>query len=57
VIQIIEQYNALIAFFLHIPFPEDLPEEKWFEKAAQIRWLEKTKILGWEFKRNGNKGT
>lgn len=52
---IIEQYNALISYFLHIPFPEDLTEDKWFEKAAQIRWLEKTKILPVQFNRDGNK--
>ncbi|MDZ4147873.1 MAG: hypothetical protein U1C58_06285 [Flavobacteriaceae bacterium] len=29
----------MISFVLHIPFPEELPDELWAEKWAQVQWL------------------
>lgn len=44
------QYNALISFYLHIPFPERLSDEEWIEKKQQIDFLAASKLLGIQFK-------
>jgi hypothetical protein len=38
--------DALISYYLHIPFPEDLDDETWAMKWAQIQWLAEQGILG-----------
>lgn len=38
--------DALISHFLHIPFPEDLPDDLWAIKCAQVGWLGDKGILG-----------
>ena len=45
--------NALISYYLHIPFPEDLENEVWAEKWAQIKWLTDKGIIGSEKSKNG----
>lgn len=42
----IRKGNALISFYFHIPFPEELEDEVWFEKWKQIQWLADKGILG-----------
>jgi len=37
--------NALISHFLHIPFPEQLEEDVWLEKARQLWWLNRSGLL------------
>lgn len=37
--------DALISHFLHIPFPEQLDDETWAAKWAQIGWLTDMGIL------------
>jgi len=32
--------------YLHIPFPEDLPDDVWFEKWRQVEWLAEKGLLG-----------
>ncbi|WP_165689688.1 hypothetical protein [Elizabethkingia occulta] len=31
--------DALLSLFLHIPFPEELPDHIWAMKWAQLSWL------------------
>ena len=31
--------DAMISYFLHIPFPEQLSDLVWAEKWAQVKWL------------------
>lgn len=38
--------DALISFFLHIPFPEQLDDDVWAMKWAQIGWLAEKGFLG-----------
>jgi hypothetical protein len=38
--------NALMSFFLHIPFPEDMDDDTWMEKWRQIEWLSEKGLLG-----------
>ncbi|WP_148335580.1 hypothetical protein [Bacteroides neonati] len=40
------KYNALMSFYFHIPFPEQLPDEVWAEKMRQIEWLSTKGMLG-----------
>lgn len=40
------KYNAYMSLFFHIPFPEELEDEVWAEKARQIEWLAKRGLLG-----------
>jgi hypothetical protein len=35
----IEIYNALLSHFLHIPFPEQLPDSFWLMKVKQFEFL------------------
>ncbi|MBY0244938.1 MAG: hypothetical protein K2Q03_05735 [Sphingobacteriaceae bacterium] len=44
--EFIRQANALIAYYLHIPFPEKLSDEQWVEKWKQVEWLSVKKIIG-----------
>jgi hypothetical protein len=37
---------------MHIPFPEKLPDDVWFEKMKQLKWLTDVGIIGY-----GNKST
>ncbi|MFL0089686.1 hypothetical protein [Tenacibaculum maritimum] len=37
--------DALISHFLHIPFPENLPDDVWAQKFAQVMWLADQGIL------------
>lgn len=37
--------NAFISHFLHIPFPEQLDDDTWVIKWAQIKWLSDKGIL------------
>lgn len=34
---------------MHIPFPEDLPDEVWAEKWQQLQWLSRRGLLGTKF--------
>ncbi|MBW7839232.1 MAG: hypothetical protein H3C36_06285 [Chitinophagaceae bacterium] len=45
--------DALISHFLHIPFPEELDDETWSRKWAQINWLSEKGILGLKKQKNG----
>ena len=38
--------DAYISHFLHIPFPEQLPDTLWAEKWAQVRFLAENGVLG-----------
>lgn len=38
--------NALMSYFLHIPFPEQLDDDTWHEKWQQIVWLSESGVLG-----------
>jgi len=38
--------NALISFYLHIPFPEELEDEIWMEKYRQVEYLADIGLLG-----------
>ena len=38
--------DALMSFFLHIPFPEQLSDEVWAMKWAQLGWLAEKGFLG-----------
>lgn len=38
--------DALISFFLHIPFPEQLSDDVWASKWAQLGWLAEQGFLG-----------
>ena len=31
--------DAYISYALHIPFPEELDDETWAMKVAQVEWL------------------
>jgi len=42
----IRQGNALMSLYFHIPFPEKLNDETWFEKMRQIEWLADKGLLG-----------
>jgi hypothetical protein len=42
----IRSMNAMISFFLHIPFPERLDDDTWMEKVRQIQWLSEKGLLG-----------
>jgi hypothetical protein len=35
-----------MSHFLHIPFPEQLDDETWANKWAQLNWLAEQGILG-----------
>jgi hypothetical protein len=35
---------------LHIPFPEELDDEKWMEKYRQVEWLADKGLLGVKIK-------
>ncbi len=37
--------DALISHFLHIPFPEQLSDDVWAQKWAQVNWLADQGIL------------
>ncbi len=37
--------DALISHFLHVPFPEALPDDVWAMKWAQVNWLADQGIL------------
>ncbi|MFJ1492651.1 hypothetical protein [Capnocytophaga canis] len=37
--------DALISHYLHIPFPEQLDDETWAIKWAQVGWLAEQGIL------------
>ena len=39
------KFDALISHFLHIPFPEQLDDETWAMKIAQVKWLGDQGIL------------
>jgi len=41
----VRKIDALISFFLHIPFPEELDDETWSEKWQQLLWLAEKGIL------------
>ena len=47
-----DTYNALISHFLHVPFPEQLDDDTWIEKARQVKWLESKGILPVKFIKN-----
>ncbi|MBL7868881.1 MAG: hypothetical protein JNM71_12775 [Flavobacterium lindanitolerans] len=38
--------DAMISHFLHIPFPEELPDTVWAQKWAQVKFLADKGILG-----------
>jgi len=38
--------DALISYFLSVPFPEELDDDTWMEKYRQIEWLAETGLLG-----------
>jgi len=38
--------NAMMSLFFHIPYPEDLSDDVWFEKWRQIEWLAEAGMLG-----------
>jgi len=40
--------DALISYFLHIPFPEELPDDVYAIKWAQVKYLAEKGILGVE---------
>ncbi|AQY22976.1 hypothetical protein [Riemerella anatipestifer] len=40
--------DALMSFFLHIPFPEQLDDDTWAMKWAQIKWLSEKGFLGFK---------
>ncbi|MFL0063440.1 hypothetical protein [Tenacibaculum maritimum] len=44
--------DALISHYLHIPFPENLDDDIWAMKWAQINWLADQGLLG--IKKNEN---
>jgi len=46
--------DALISHVLHIPFPEQLPDDVWALKWAQVVWLAEKGILGVELKNQIN---
>lgn len=35
-----------MSLYFNIPFPEQLPDDIWFEKMRQIEWLAEKKLLG-----------
>lgn len=37
--------NAFISHFLHIPFPEQLDDDTWALKWAQVKWLMEKGII------------
>jgi hypothetical protein len=44
--------DALISFYLGIPFPEELDDDTWSIKLAQIAWLGETGHLNVKLKKN-----
>lgn len=42
----IRKGNALISFYLHIPFPEELDDDAWMEKYRQVEYLAEVGLLG-----------
>ncbi|MGP1514459.1 MAG: hypothetical protein ACTTJH_00680 [Bacteroidales bacterium] len=36
----------MITLYFHIPFPEDLDDERWMEKFRQLEWLAEKGLLG-----------
>lgn len=42
--------DAYISHFLHIPFPEDLTDEVWSIKWAQLKFLADAGVLGQQMK-------
>lgn len=39
-----------MSHFMHIPFPEELSDELWAEKWAQLRWLMDEGYIGYKEK-------
>ncbi|WP_256380360.1 hypothetical protein [Flammeovirga sp. OC4] len=44
----------MISYFFKIPFPEQLPDEVYWEKAKQIQWLAEKGVLGIELEKGEN---
>ena len=44
----IRRIDALISYYFHIPFPEELSDSLWMEKYRQIEWLVEIGIIGTE---------
>jgi hypothetical protein len=42
----VRKYNALIAHLLHVPFPERLPDDLYYEKVAEVKYILKLKSEG-----------
>lgn len=42
----IRKANALISFYLNVPFPEELDDEAWMEKYRQVEYLSELGLLG-----------
>jgi len=38
--------NALMSLYFHIPFPEELDDDRWGEKYRQLEWLAEKGLLG-----------
>ncbi|GAB6121654.1 hypothetical protein JCM30204_28030 [Dysgonomonas termitidis] len=47
----IRKWDALIAYFFKIQFPEELTDEQWAERVKQLEWLAKRGILGMQHKK------
>ncbi|SDE75957.1 hypothetical protein [Riemerella columbipharyngis] len=41
-----------MSFYLGIPFPEQLPDDIWVMKLAQITWLAEQGLLNTKFEKN-----
>jgi len=41
----VRRINAQLSHFMHIPFPEDLPDDVWAEKYRQFQWLVENNYL------------
>ncbi|MCK0199234.1 hypothetical protein ACQ1P2_02830 [Ornithobacterium rhinotracheale] len=44
--------DALISYYLNIPFPEQLPDDIWVMKLAQVTWLAEKGLLNLKFQKS-----
>ena len=42
----------MISLYFSIPFPEDLPDDVWYEKMRQIEWLSEKGLIGVKYGNN-----
>jgi len=47
----VRKINALLSFYMNIPFPEQLDDDTWCEKYRQFQWLAEAGHLPVKFKK------